>query len=68
MPRLEFLADGFQQASRKRRLPFWVCRGRTIFQEPSRLWMAGEIDDETLIQQVQATFEQLINAWRSARG
>jgi 5-dehydro-2-deoxygluconokinase len=41
--------------------------GRTIFQEPSKAWMAGEIDDETLIQQVQATFEQLINAWRSAR-
>lgn len=30
--------------------------------------MAGEIDDETLVQRVQATFEQLINAWRSARG
>lgn len=63
----EFLADGFQQASQST-----TCRGfavgRTIFQEPSRAWLAGEIDDESLIQQVQATFEQLINAWRSARG
>ena len=62
----EFLADGFQQASQST-----TCRGfavgRTIFQEPSRAWLAGEIDDETLIQRVQATFEQLINAWRSAR-
>ena len=41
--------------------------GRTIFQEPSRAWMAGEMDDETLIEQVQATFEQLITAWRSSR-
>ena len=61
----EFLAEGFQQA----RLST-TCRGfavgRTIFQEPSKAWMAGEIDDETLIQQVQATFEQLIDAWRSA--
>ncbi|MCF5058822.1 5-dehydro-2-deoxygluconokinase [Pseudomonas proteolytica] len=60
------LAEGFQQASQSR-----TCRGfavgRTIFQEPSRAWMAGEIDDETLIQQVQQTFEQLIQAWRSAR-
>jgi len=30
--------------------------------------MAGEIDDETLIRQVRATFEQLISAWCSARG
>ncbi|MDP2147189.1 MAG: PfkB family carbohydrate kinase, partial [Pseudomonas sp.] len=60
------LAEGFQQASQSR-----TCRGfavgRTIFQEPSRAWMAGEIDDETLIQQVQQTFEQLIQAWRSSR-
>jgi len=60
------LAQGFQQASRSR-----TCRGfavgRTIFQEPSRAWMAGEIDDEALIQQVQATFVGLIDAWRTAR-
>ena len=29
--------------------------------------LAGEIDDETLIQRVQATFETLIQAWRDAR-
>jgi len=60
------LAEGFRQASRSR-----TCRGfavgRTIFQEPSRAWMAAEIDDETLIQQVQQTFEQLIQAWCSSR-
>ncbi|MDP9530261.1 bifunctional 5-dehydro-2-deoxygluconokinase/5-dehydro-2-deoxyphosphogluconate aldolase [Pseudomonas protegens] len=62
----ECLAEGFRQAAASR-----TCRGfavgRTIFQEPSRAWLAGEIDDETLIRQVQGTFEQLINAWRSAR-
>ncbi|MFJ2319824.1 5-dehydro-2-deoxygluconokinase [Pseudomonas sp. NPDC087817] len=61
------LAEGFQQASGSR-----TCRGfavgRTIFQEPSRAWMAGEIDDETLIRQVQGTFVELIDAWRKARG
>ncbi|WP_338523876.1 5-dehydro-2-deoxygluconokinase [Pseudomonas batumici] len=60
------LAQGFQQASQSR-----TCRGfavgRTIFQEPSRAWMAGEIDDEALIRQVQATFTGLIDAWRAAR-
>lgn len=62
----ECLAEGFRQAANSQ-----TCRGfavgRTIFQEPSRGWLAGEIDDETLIRQVQGTFEQLINAWRSAR-
>ncbi len=60
------LAEGFQQASQSQ-----TCRGfavgRTIFQEPSRAWLAGDIDDETLIRQVQGTFVELIDAWRTAR-
>jgi 5-dehydro-2-deoxygluconokinase len=60
------LAEGFQQASQSQ-----TCRGfavgRTIFQEPSRAWLAGEIDDEALIRQVQGTFVELIDAWRTAR-
>ncbi|MBZ9780838.1 5-dehydro-2-deoxygluconokinase [Pseudomonas sp. REP124] len=60
------LAEGFAQASKSR-----TCRGfavgRTIFQEPSRAWLAGEIDDQTLIRQVQGIFVELIDAWRSAR-
>jgi 5-dehydro-2-deoxygluconokinase len=60
------LAEGFAQASQSK-----TCRGfavgRTIFQEPSRAWLAGEIDDEALIQRVQGTFVELINAWRTAR-
>jgi 5-dehydro-2-deoxygluconokinase len=60
------LAEGFQQASQSQ-----TCRGfavgRTIFQEPSRAWLAGEIDDEALIAQVQGTFVELIDAWRTAR-
>lgn len=60
------LAEGFRQAGDSA-----VCRGfavgRTIFQEPSRAWLAGELDDDALIGRVQATFEQLIGAWREAR-
>jgi 5-dehydro-2-deoxygluconokinase len=41
--------------------------GRTIFQEPSRAWLAGEIDDKMLVQRVRASFEALIGAWRDAR-
>lgn len=60
------LAEGFKQASHSLKcLGFAV--GRTIFQEPSRAWLAGEIDDETLIRQVQGTFVELIDAWRKVR-
>jgi 5-dehydro-2-deoxygluconokinase len=49
-----------------------TCRGfavgRTIFQEPSRAWLAGEIDDAGLIERVRNSFEKLIRAWREARG
>ncbi|BBP77127.1 5-dehydro-2-deoxygluconokinase [Pseudomonas sp. Ost2] len=60
------LAEGFRQAGRSS-----TCRGfavgRTIHHEPSRAWLAGEIDDEGLIRAVQAIFVQLIDAWREAR-
>jgi 5-dehydro-2-deoxygluconokinase len=62
----EALAEGFKQASQSS-----SCRGfavgRTIFQEPSRAWLAGEIDDATLISQVQGIFGFLIDAWCAAR-
>jgi 5-dehydro-2-deoxygluconokinase len=49
-----------------------TCRGfaigRTIFHEPSRTWLANEIDDATLVERVRASFERLIAAWRDARG
>ena len=41
--------------------------GRTIFAQPSRAWLAGEIDDRTLIAQIRSNFEFLIQAWRDAR-
>ncbi|HJU24722.1 MAG TPA: 5-dehydro-2-deoxygluconokinase [Casimicrobiaceae bacterium] len=47
------------------------CRGfavgRTILEAPSSRWLAGEIDDATLVREVSATFEALIDAWREAR-
>ena len=42
--------------------------GRTIFHEPSRKWLAGDIDDAALVRAVRANFEALIRAWRVARG
>jgi 5-dehydro-2-deoxygluconokinase len=61
------LAAGFAAARASR-----TCRGfavgRTIFHEPSRKWLAGDIDDTALVRAVRANFEALIDAWRKARG
>jgi 5-dehydro-2-deoxygluconokinase len=63
---MEKLAAAFREARAS-----VTCRGfavgRTIFHEPSRAWLAGEIDDKALVQRARATFEQLIGAWRDAR-
>jgi 5-dehydro-2-deoxygluconokinase len=61
------LAAGFAEARESR-----TCRGfavgRTIFHEPSRKWLAGDIDDAALVRAVRVNFEALIGAWRKARG
>jgi len=60
------LAASFEEARHST-----TCRGfmvgRTIFQEPSRRWLAGEIDDAALIAAVRANFEQLIGLWQRTR-
>src|SRR5438552_1863589 len=62
----EDLAAGFREAGLSD-----SCRGfaagRTIWQEPSRDWLAGRIGDAELIARVRASFETLIRAWRSSR-
>jgi 5-dehydro-2-deoxygluconokinase len=62
---VERLADGFREA-----VESTTCRGfavgRTIFEKPSLAWLAGEIDDDTLIARTRETFETLIRLWREA--
>jgi len=63
---IDKLAAGFREA-RASRSCRGFCVGRTIFHEPSRAWLAGEIDDKLLVQRVRAGFEALIGAWRETR-
>lgn len=63
---LEELAAGFRQAAAARTCRGFVV-GRTIFQEPSREWLAGRIDDGELVARVRSNFETLIRVWREAR-
>lgn len=64
---VEALSEGFRAAAASKTCKGFTV-GRTIFHEPSRAWLAGEIADDALVAQVRATFETLIKAWRSARG
>ncbi|WP_250624517.1 bifunctional 5-dehydro-2-deoxygluconokinase/5-dehydro-2-deoxyphosphogluconate aldolase [Pinirhizobacter soli] len=47
------------------------CRGfavgRTLFMEPARAWLAGEIGDAALIEGAALAFERMIGIWREAR-
>ena len=63
---VDTLSEGFRAAAASKTCKGFTV-GRTIFHEPSRAWLAGEIDDKAVVAQVRATFETLIQAWRSAR-
>jgi 5-dehydro-2-deoxygluconokinase len=41
--------------------------GRTIFHEPARAWLAGEIDDAAAVRQLADKLAHLVEAWRRAR-
>jgi 5-dehydro-2-deoxygluconokinase len=41
--------------------------GRTIFGEPARAWLAGQIDDAEVKHQMAARFRRLVDAWLSIR-
>ncbi|MFC5474793.1 bifunctional 5-dehydro-2-deoxygluconokinase/5-dehydro-2-deoxyphosphogluconate aldolase [Paraherbaspirillum soli] len=63
---VEQLAAAFR-ASRDSKTCRGFMVGRTIFHEPSKLWLQGRIDDAALIQQVRETFEKLIRLWQQSR-
>jgi 5-dehydro-2-deoxygluconokinase len=41
--------------------------GRTVFHEPARAWLAGEIDDAAAVNALATTLSTLVVAWRRAR-
>ncbi len=41
--------------------------GRTIFGEPSRQWLGGQLNDEQLIATVKQKYRMLIDYWREYR-
>jgi len=62
----EKLKAGFAAAAQSP----WVkgfAVGRTIFGQPSRQWLQGELDDRTLIAEVKGNYLRLIDYWREVR-
>lgn len=60
------LKAGFRDAAQAP----WVkgfAVGRTIFGQPSRQWLQGELNDKQLIEQVKSNYLTLIGYWREAR-
>lgn len=63
---IEQLVASFEEARDSR-----TCRGfavgRSIFQDPAREWLDGQIGDNELVERCCNSFEQLIVAWRRIR-
>ncbi len=60
------LEASFAQAARQP-----VCKGfaigRTVFGQPAKAWLAGEIDDATAITRMAESYARLIQAWDRLR-
>ena len=57
------LARGFAAASRCDKVKGFAV-GRTLFAEPARLWLARQIDDAALIEDIKSNYHRLITLWR----
>ena len=62
---LDALVQGFAQATHPIVKGFMV--GRTIWGDASRAWLAGEIDDDALVERSAERFSRLVEAWRARK-
>ena len=60
---LSALAESFTQADNPVVKGFMV--GRSLWAGPARKWLANEVGDEALVQQVADNFAELVVAWRA---
>ncbi|MGL5499668.1 MAG: 2-deoxy-5-keto-D-gluconate 6-phosphate aldolase domain-containing protein, partial [Plesiomonas shigelloides] len=60
------LAAGFTASAASSRVKGFAV-GRTLFGQPSRDWLAGNIDDDTLIARISDNYLRLIALWRQRK-
>ena len=63
---LDALGAGFAEVAGIERFRGFAV-GRSIFGEPSRAWLRGDIDDETLVRRVGDNYATAVALWDSAR-
>ncbi|HUK66848.1 MAG TPA: 5-dehydro-2-deoxygluconokinase [Anaeromyxobacteraceae bacterium] len=63
---LSALSEAFREAATSRTCRGFVV-GRTLSAVPCRDWLAGRIDDGTLVMRVRENFKNLVRAWQQAR-
>ena len=61
----EQLAESFKSFSNLKSTRGFAI-GRTIFTQPARAWLAGDIDDNELINAVAKNYLNIISLWQSA--
>ena len=63
---IESISESFKVAAGQP----WVkgfAVGRTLFAQPARDWLAGNINDATAVAIMRANYRNMINAWDSAQ-
>ncbi len=62
---MQQLRDGFKVA-RKYPLVKGFAVGRTIFGQPSRQWLSGEIDNQGVVDRVSDNYKKMITYWQES--
>ena len=62
----EKLFSGFKKASSSKYVKGFAV-GRTIFSEPSKMWLENQIDDNTLIKKVKENYIEMIRLWNNRK-
>ncbi|TFH85669.1 5-dehydro-2-deoxygluconokinase [Billgrantia azerbaijanica] len=63
---MDDMKRGFTAAARHAQCKGFTV-GRTLFSAPSRAWLAGDIDDAQLVDQVAGNYAELIEEWQRLR-
>ncbi|EPC02034.1 5-dehydro-2-deoxygluconokinase [Litchfieldella anticariensis FP35 = DSM 16096] len=63
---MDDMKNGFTAAAQHAQCKGFTV-GRTLFSAPSRAWLAGDIDDAQLVDQVAGNYAELIEEWQRLR-
>ena len=59
---MEALENGFNQAANSKMVKGFAV-GRSIFSEPSKAWLSGDISDDEVVTRIKSNYRHLVNTW-----